>query len=135
MFYVICCNPLHGFFSVSICDLMFYCSLISHFLLLFVFLRVCVCICSCLLNFARVCMCVLHYFTTSKWPLLSNCKISCKNTPQECSTKKSIFLCGMAAVCVLCVMSVHPCITFELLQEPWQHDPRHALWRNQNQTS
>ncbi len=95
------------------------------------------CLCVCLFSSAVFCMCVIHL--TSKWPLLSNHKISqvfaWKTTHQKCSTQKGLFPCGMAAVCLLRVMSVHHPVTFGLLQEPWPHDPRHALWQNQDQTS
>lgn len=106
--------------SVSICD--FYCYLIFHFLLLFVFF---LCLCTfCALLSAVFCMHIIPL--TSKYPFLSNHETSqaYKNTPQELSFQKDPVLCGMAMVFVLHVVSLHPSVTAKFLPEWRPHDHR-----------
>lgn len=88
--------------------MLFYCCLISHFLLLFVFLHVCVCLSSCLLYFACTCACV--YLT---YPVNGLCYHTL-NSP-KCSPEKTLLTSTSPRkafsyrACRQCVSMCHAC--------------------------
>lgn len=85
--------------------MLFYCCLISHFLLLFVFLHVCVCLSSCLLYFACTCACISFTYPVNGlcYHTLKSPKCSPEKTLLKSTSPRKTFSYRACRQCVCCV--------------------------------